>query len=44
MTMVQVAKAGGEPAMRAVAYVRVSDKEQLDGWSMPGQRHEFERY
>jgi site-specific DNA recombinase len=42
--MVQVAKAGGEPAMRAVAYVRVSDKEQLDGWSMPGQRHEFERY
>ena len=30
--------------MRAVGYIRVSDKEQLDGWSMSGQRHEFERY
>jgi len=30
--------------MRAVAYIRVSSEEQIDGWSLAAQRHEFERY
>ena len=37
-------KAGGEQVMRAVAYTRVSTEEQLEGWSIAAQRHEFERY
>ncbi len=37
-------KPGGEQVIRAVAYIRVSTEEQVDGWSMAAQRHEFERY
>jgi len=30
--------------MRAVLYARVSDPEQIDNWSIPAQKREYETY